>query len=208
MRPLLLSVFLLGLIALTGCVDTGIGTILGVETYYRVADESAFLVPNGYVALYAAADTTTPLQVLQTDDLGRFNFQVEEGMYAVAGSTHADGPFTGLTGAFDVFGHATSQVIFPITEATAGAPVITAIIKPETIATATTAVFDVTVTNGVRYYWDFGTGVTPATSNEKAPTITAGAPGDYNGAVTVANDDGTSLPFPFTYTVSPSEVTP
>lgn len=201
---------LLPLLLLTGCVDSSIGTILGAMTYFRVEGSPSILVREGWVALYAGEELTTPVEIRQTDALGRFNFEVEEGTWQVAGATSQTGPFTGLIGPFAVAGHATTRLFLTIDTPAANAPIAGEVTPTGEIGmTMSTVTFSVTAMttidagapNGWR--WSFGDGATPQVATEASPTVTLGPPGTYTGTVVVYNANGAGAPKSFEYTVAP-----
>lgn len=56
----------------------------------------------------------------------------------------------------------------------------------------------------VSYVWDFGGGATPNTSLLPSPTVLLGAPGTYNGTLSVDNGFGNDS-YDFSYTVAPPD---
>ncbi|MEO7994930.1 MAG: PKD domain-containing protein, partial [bacterium] len=54
----------------------------------------------------------------------------------------------------------------------------------------------------VGYSWVFGGGAIPNTSTAPSPSVTLGAPGTYNGTVTVDNACGAPVVFNFSFTIS------
>ncbi|HYE77610.1 MAG TPA: PKD domain-containing protein, partial [bacterium] len=71
--------------------------------------------------------------------------------------------------------------------------------------TGATVTFNVTGNTGdtpTGWSWNFGGGATPNTSSNSAPMVTLGAPGTYNGTVTLSSACGTGADFPFSFTVS------
>lgn len=193
------------LVLLSGCVDTGRGTILGALTYFRVEGAPAILVRDGFVALYLESADTAPVEVRQADELGRFNFEVDEGQWAVAGALTQAGPFTGVTGPFAVRGNATTRVIFAIEEPAPNAP-IAGEVQPTGAVGVTGAEVTFQVSSFVEvtgWLWDFGEAAVPQFSTEERPTVTLGTPGEYTAAVMVWNEQGTSRPRPFDITIAP-----
>jgi thermitase len=77
-------------------------------------------------------------------------------------------------------------------------------VQPLSALTGAQVAVSATVTGSgqLTYAWDFGGGGVPDTSALPAPTITAGAPGDYPATVTVTNEFGSDT-FDFTFTVEP-----
>ena len=190
---------------LAGCTNLNEGSILGALTYHHVDPDPSILVRNGFVALYASANLTQPIAVLQTDALGRFNFtHVQEGAYVLAGSLTASGPFTGATKAFGVPGQQTARVIFAIDTPPPGSPTVTAVSPTGPVGAAGASItFTATADQSpTRWAWDFSTGATPQNSTDASPVVTLGGAGDYTGTVTASNATGTSLPFSFSYMVA------
>lgn len=118
MRIVLLLLAALALFTLPGCdlIDASEGSILGFVNFRHAEGESAILVQNGFVALYAEAAPETVVEVFPTDDLGRFNFFIPAGGYLLAGSSDADGPFTGKTEVFQLRGNRTARFAITIDE--------------------------------------------------------------------------------------------
>lgn len=208
MRSLLLGVALYALL-FTGCVDTSQGTILGAMTYFRVEGGPSILVNQGWVRLFAESDAATPVAELQTDELGRFNFEVEEGNWIISGALEQAGPYTGTVGPFGVNGHATTRLFLGVDESAPNAPIVGEISPTGDIGvTGGQVTFSVTAMTTIEsgeatgWRWDFGTGAEPQLSSEQNPIVTLKDPGTYTASVIVYNAAGTSRPKTFEYTVA------
>lgn len=209
MRRALLAV--IPLLVLTSCVDTSQGTILGAMTYFRVEGGPSILVRDGYIRLFAEGDTTTPLATFQTDELGRFNLEVEEGNYLLSGAIADTGPFSGTVGPFAVGGHATTRLFLAIDTPAPNAPIAGEITPTGEIGVAGSQVtFAVTAMSTIDegaptgWRWNFGEGAEPMLSSEKNPIVTLREPGTYTGSVIVFNAQGTSAPKTFDFVVLPA----
>jgi len=77
-------------------------------------------------------------------------------------------------------------------------------ISPQSGVTGTEVTFTAVIEAdlAVTYAWSFGGGATPNESTEESPTVTLGAPGNYDASLTIENADGSDT-MEFTLVVNP-----